>query len=139
MRHTSWSEDRVASFQLVALNADFDDVFAGEAVEPLVFFEMKVHRRAAFPAARLLGEKESASRVLRRDLDEQQAAIGEFQSPPESSFAGRNLDSSAGEIGRRLLRQDAGRKRRHAPEKRSTPNRLVGHGFILLQALTTGN
>ena len=109
------------------MTADFNDVVAREAVEPLILLEMKVLRGAAFPAAWLLGEKERASGVLRRDLDEQQAAIRKFQSLSMSAFAGRNLDSDTGRIGRLLLRQDARGKGRHGPEECSTENCSVTH------------
>ena len=89
MRHTPWSQYRVAWFKLVPLSADLNNVVTGEAVEPLIFIEMKVLRRTAFLSARLLGEKKRATGVLRRDLDEQRTPLGKSQSPAESVFAGK--------------------------------------------------
>ena len=129
MRHTSWAQYRIAWYQLMALIADLDDVFACEAVEPLIFLEMEVFRRPAFLAARLLGQEERASGVLSRDFDEERASIRKSQGPAESISPAANLDANAGPIGCLLLRQDTRRKGGHCPKERSTSN-APAHGTL---------
>ena len=100
----------------MALTADFDDVFAGEAADRLVFFEMEVFRRPALLAARLLGQEERASGVLSRDFDEERASIRKSQGPAESVSPAANLEPPR-LIGCLLLRQNSRRKSGHCPKE----------------------
>ena len=79
VRNASRSEDRITWAQPKPLVADFDDVFSGEAIEPLVlFFVVVLVRTGPAPLDRLLCHEQRTTAVLGCDLDVNEVAAGQF-------------------------------------------------------------